>query len=317
MLLVTYNHEQFIRQAIDSILMQTFSGKIVIVVADDGSHDATVAVIRAYEEAGAACPFIFLPAHENVGITRNYERGFAACTGDYVAVLEGDDYWTDPLKLEKQVAFLESHRECVACGTNYIVFEEVMKRFTPRVPTLDGWTYLTSRSLIYDNVIGNFSTCMYRAASLRLIPPSLFRLKAYDWALHIILGQFGPIGFLQSPMSVYRIHPGGTWGALTNEQRIVEQIDLIHQYDQATSGIFHAEFDDLARRLTASIVPAMTGAPPEGTPAPAPLPPQAPRVRALRRVVTTALAVCPPFILSIVKLTLPPAFANRLKNAIR
>ncbi|MFM0017749.1 glycosyltransferase [Paraburkholderia azotifigens] len=305
-LLVTYNHERFVRQALDSILMQRFDGEIDIVVADDKSTDATVAVIRTYQEIDPSISISYLSSPRNLGITRNYQRGFAACTGDYVAVLEGDDYWTDPCKLAKQVSFLESHRECVMCSANYIVFEEGPRRFTPRVPELQGWNYLTSRSLISDNVIGNFSTCVYRAESLRLLPPSLFTIKAYDWAIHISLGQFGPIGFLREPMSVYRVHPKGSWSLLSHQQKLAEQLALLPQYDRATGGTFHAEFEELARQLISAGAISTTT-----------LRSHTFKKRLLIKVLGFVASACPPFIVGLVKLTVPPVLISRLRNIIR
>jgi glycosyltransferase involved in cell wall biosynthesis len=305
-LLVTYNHEPFIRQAMDSILMQRFDGEIEIIVADDMSTDATVAVIRTFQEIDARVSFRYLKAARNLGITRNYERGFAACTADYVAVLEGDDYWTDPRKLAKQVRFLENRRECVACSSNYIVFDEGLKQFAPRIPILEGWDYLTSRSLIRDNVIGNFSTCMYRTGALRLVPPSLFSIKAYDWILHITLGQFGLIGFLRSPMSVYRVHPKGSWSLLTHQQKLAEQLELLPQYDRATGGTFHSEFEELAQQLIAAGAISATT-----------LRTHTFKKRLLLNMLQFAASTCPPFIVAVAKLTIPPALSSRLRNIIR
>src|SRR5467141_1026888 len=86
-LLVTYNHEGYIRQALDSVLMQETDFDFEIVVADDYSQDSTIAVIKEYQ---AKHPQLrILSSERNVGITRNYQRGFAACRGEYIAVLEG------------------------------------------------------------------------------------------------------------------------------------------------------------------------------------------------------------------------------------
>lgn len=305
-LLVTYNHERFIRQAVESILMQRFDGEIEILVADDKSTDATVAIIRTYQQTDARFSFRYLKSPRNLGITRNYERGFAACTTEYVAVLEGDDYWTDPCKLDKQVRFLDAHRECVACSSNYIVFEEAPKRFTPRVPQLEGWEYLSSRSLIGDNVIGNFSTCTYRTSALRLVPPSLFTIKAYDWALHITLGQFGLIGFLREPMSVYRMHAKGSWSLLTHQQKLAEQLALLPFYDRATGGTFHAEFEELGRQLIGAGAVSTTT-----------LRSHTVKKHIALKLLAFAVNSCPPFLVMLAKITIPPALVGRMKNIIR
>src|SRR5205085_12529467 len=95
-LLVTYNHEQYIRQALDSVLMQRTDFDFEIVVADDFSQDSTRAIVEGYQ--AEYYNIRILQSEKNVGITHNYQPGSAACRGEYVAVLEGDDYWTSPNK---------------------------------------------------------------------------------------------------------------------------------------------------------------------------------------------------------------------------
>jgi glycosyltransferase involved in cell wall biosynthesis len=305
-LLVTYNHEPFIRQAIESIALQRLDGELEIIVADDKSTDATLAIIRTFQITNPKLRFRFLKTLRNLGITRNYERGFAACTAEYVAVLEGDDYWTDPYKLQKHIDFLDTHRECVSCSSNYIVFEEATKCFTPRVLPRDGWEYLTSRSLISDNLIGNFSTCTYRTSALRLLPPSLFTVKAYDWALHITLGQFGLIGFLREPMSVYRVHAKGSWSLLTRQQRLADQLALLPLYDRITRGTFHDEFTRLGQQLIDA-----------GAESTSSLRAHVVKRHVMISILSFALKLFPPLVITIAKALIPPFLVSRVKNIIR
>src|SRR5712692_739118 len=108
-LLITYNHEKYIRQALDGVMMQKTDFDFEIVVADDHSLDSTIAIIEEYQADNHNIRV--LPSERNVGITRNYQRGFGACRGEYIAVLEGDDFWISPTKLRTLVAFLEQHPE--------------------------------------------------------------------------------------------------------------------------------------------------------------------------------------------------------------
>lgn len=301
-LLVTYNHEQFVREAMDSVLLQNYSGEIELIVADDASKDGTVDVIRAYEGRDPRITFTYLDSSQNRGITRNYERAFAACNADYVAVLEGDDYWTSPDKLTKQVEFLQDHRECVLCGTNYIVFDEAKARYTTRVHGFEGFTYLDSRSLIFDNLIGNFSTCVYRTSALRKLPKELFEIKAYDWAVNIYLGQFGLIAFLNNPMSVYRVHPKGTWSLLTYQQKLAEQLELIPHYDKMTGHFFHDEFARLASELSAA-----------GATNQLKLKSRDYLKRFVRSSLRFVRQCCPPIIVTIGKQTIPPIVLQRIQ----
>lgn len=251
-LLVTYNHAAYIRQALDSVLWQDIDQNFEIVVADDASTDNTRAIIKEYEGRDPRVRFRFLAEAPNMGITRNYQRAFAAIESEYVAVLEGDDIWCSPQKLSSQLAFLEAHRECVLCGSNYFVYSEEEAKYTERMEATNGFRYLSSRDLIADNLIGNFSTCLYRVSALRNLPVALFDLRAYDWAVNITVGCQGLIGFLNTPLSIYRIHSGGSWSLLTHRQKLASQLEVIPQYDAVTNGIFHTEFEALASRLRAA-----------------------------------------------------------------
>lgn len=121
---ITYNQARYIRQAIDSILMQhrrTFD--LEILVGDDASGDGTPNILLEYQKKHPDLFRLFLH-EENVGATKNSYELFMAARGDYIAILEGDDYWTDPDKIQKQVDFLEQHAEYAACCCDFEVVDE-------------------------------------------------------------------------------------------------------------------------------------------------------------------------------------------------
>lgn len=114
--MVTYNHEKYIAEALESVLMQQTNFDFEIVIGEDCSTDQTRSIIKNYENK---YPNIIFPIYhdKNVGANRNaYEFTFPLCKGKYIACLEGDDYWTDPFKLQKQVDFLEQNKDYVICG---------------------------------------------------------------------------------------------------------------------------------------------------------------------------------------------------------
>lgn len=248
-LLVTYNHEKFINQALESVSYQKYRGPIRVIVADDCSTDGTLTVITEFAKSNEHIAFIFLPSAPNIGITANYARGFAAAQAKYVAVLEGDDFWSSTEKLSKQITFLEEHRECVACACNYYISDERRYSNNLRINSSAGYLLLTPRSLIRDNVIGNFSTCVYRREVLQSLPTKLFSVKAYDWAVNICVSMQGVIGFLNEPLSVYRQHENSTWSRLEKTEKLREQAEIIPIYDELTGGAFHEEFELLRRSL--------------------------------------------------------------------
>jgi glycosyltransferase involved in cell wall biosynthesis len=194
-----------------------------------------------------------LDTPSNLGITRNYQRAFASCTTDYVAVLEGDDYWSSPQKLRRQREFLDQQPQCPMCAVNFMVYEEAIGRFTPRTAPGPGTRMLSAADQIADNVAANFSTFMCRLSALRALPPRLFEITAYDWIISICLARMGPIGFIEEPMSVYRLHPGGVWTGATILDQLKTQLDIIPGYDALTDRTLHDEFSALAARLQTAI----------------------------------------------------------------
>lgn len=242
-LLITYNHEKYIAQAIDSILMQKVDFSYEIVVADDASTDKTRAIIQNYSDKNPG-KFKILPIGKNLGITKNYQRAFAACEGKYIAVLEGDDVWTSVHKLQKQVDFLDDHTDCSFCFNKLIIKEENSGIFKnqPSADFIDNKKILFASDLARVNFIGNFSACMYRKSIINSIDNSLYDLKVYDWMVNIVCAQSGPIGYLNEPMSVYRLHDGGSWSTKKDEEKENELMSLIDEYDKFLDGKFHEEF---------------------------------------------------------------------------
>ena len=113
-LIVTYYHEQYIKKALDSVLTQNVEEEMEILVGDDGSQDNTVKILKEYS---LQFPFIKIYDHENVGLSRNIYDLLKRAQGDYIAILEGDDYWIDEKKLIKQRKILEEFN-CLATACN-------------------------------------------------------------------------------------------------------------------------------------------------------------------------------------------------------
>ena len=249
-LLVTYNHEKYIRQALDSILCQSFDGSYRIVVADDCSTDTTVSIIREYADTNAHVAFFFLPNTSNLGITRNYQRGFAACSAKYVSVLEGDDYWLTNSKLRKQCDFLDRNPGFIFCACNHYNYnQDNFSYYLEHKSRRGDYITITPQELIVKNIIGNFSTSMYRLSAIQKVPPALYDLKSYDWIFNICMGMQGMIAFLMEPLSVYRVHGGGNWSGLPERKKLQDQIALIEPYDVLTNHVFHSDFETVKYHL--------------------------------------------------------------------
>jgi len=112
-LIVSYNHAQSIKRAIDSVLQQSFKDFRIIIV-DDGSTDGSVEIIKQFERLNKNIK-VYLENHS--GLMSSYLKGFSQCTGDYIALCDGDDYWIDNDKLKKQIDYMENNKDCGLCIT--------------------------------------------------------------------------------------------------------------------------------------------------------------------------------------------------------
>lgn len=205
-LLITYNQDQYIRQTIESILMQRFNGEVVVIVADDCSTDKTLDIIKSFETI-STFKFEYCDSKVNLGLVKNYQRAFQACSGNYIAVLEGDDYWTDPFKLQKHVDFLDAHRECVMSYDRNLTFLQDSQKILIDNENINiGNKYITAQNLASGNCIGNFSKCVYRKSVVDKLNPEIYDMDIADWMFNLCVAQFGLIGQLGEIMSVYRIH---------------------------------------------------------------------------------------------------------------
>lgn len=128
--ILTYNQAQYIRQCLDAVLMQEVDFDYEIVIGDDASTDGTIAILEEYARKckvyGVRCKEIrVIKSEKNEGISMNYKKVLSACTGKYIALCEGDDFWTDSRKLQVQVVFLETQPDYGFVGTyNTLLFPD-------------------------------------------------------------------------------------------------------------------------------------------------------------------------------------------------
>nr|BAG11528.1 putative glycosyltransferase [Mycobacterium intracellulare] len=203
---VSYNHEAFIRETLDGIVAQKTDFPVEVIIADDASTDATPAIIRDYADR---YPHLFRPIlrSENVGIHANVSAALSATRGEYLAICEGDDYWTDPMKLSKQVAFLDEHPEISVCFHPVQVLWTDGRKGSEFPPA--GWRHdLTIDALIRRNFIQTNSVLYRRQARYDDIPPDVMPM---DWYLHVRHAASGGIAMLAETMAVYRRHPQSFW----------------------------------------------------------------------------------------------------------
>ena len=249
-LLITYNQEKYIRESLDSILMQDMPVSYEIVVADDHSTDNTPAIIKEVFNRSNT-DYRMLESIKNLGIDKNYQRGFAACKGKYIAVMEGDDYWTDPLRLKKHMAFLEAHRECVLSFNRLILFRQDLGVFSVHHwESSEDFQYFRSNDVAGGYFIGNMSATVIRSSIIQKIKDDFYDLGiGADWGLGIALGQYGLLGKLKETMSVHRVHKEGFWNSSSFKQKQTRLINRIDAYNKYFNYHFDKEFMQFKRKL--------------------------------------------------------------------
>lgn len=226
-MLITFNHERYVAQALDSILMQRRDFVIEINVIDDASTDGTQAIVRDYVRKHPGLINCYFNA-KNVGhiaTQLNTIRGFQTLRGKYFALLEGDDYWTDENKLALQVAFLDANTSFVACAhPTFKVFDDGSR---PPEHFLPFRTFARSHATMYDLIsmagVFHLSSILYRNVFGQAPPPALADPYSCEVTINMTYGLFGDFFCLDRYMSAYRVHDQGSFSG-----RSAEDIWLFH-----------------------------------------------------------------------------------------
>lgn len=228
---LAYNHEKYIRKTLEGFVMQKTNFRFEAIVHDDASTDGTAAIIREYAEK---YPDIIKPIYETENQYSKKDGSLTkimhnACKGKYIAYCEGDDYWTDPYKLQKQVDFLEVHSDYVMCSHRYYSFiqekNELDTTVLPKLSNeLEGITYN-----LEDYIKGVWYThplsVIYRNEALNL--ERLFRYKyKIDKILYYEILKSGKGYLLPDIMAVYRIHNNGVWSGISTDNQALLMCNL-------------------------------------------------------------------------------------------
>jgi glycosyltransferase involved in cell wall biosynthesis len=224
-LMITYNHEQFIAQAIESALAQVTDFDYEIVIGEDYSTDRTRDIIASFADK---YPDRVRPLYRevNLGMNRNFIQTLLECKGQYVAVLEGDDYWTHSDKLQKQGGFLDTHPGYAMCFHNVSTVYENQDKLAHHWHHEGMRDTFTLLDLLDHNYI-NTCSIMFRRGLIPHFPERFYSLGMGDWPLHILNAQHGLIGYIDQPMAVYRIHAGGIWSLLNKFRHWEVEVDVL------------------------------------------------------------------------------------------
>lgn len=228
--LITYNHASFIEQAVEGVLIQKTSFLWELIIADDCSTDGTKEIVLNYRNKYPDIIKLILQ-ERNVGPEKNWFELIHTPESKYIAYFDGDDYWTDPLKLQKQVDFLENNNDVALCFHNSIIensntgskelfHKKKMKAFYLGNDLLKYWLIPTA-SMVMRNVIPEKF-------------PSFFTNATHgDLALFLFVSQYGKIGYIPDIMSVYRKNPAGVtnnFKGINHNLVHIEQCKLMKDY---------------------------------------------------------------------------------------
>ncbi len=234
--LITYNHAPFIAQAIEGVLMQQTNFDFEIVIGEDGSNDGTREIVQQYQAKYPDKIRLLLNDRKNVIYIDgkptgrwNFMNTLRQCRGQYIALLDGDDYWTSPHKLQKQVDLLDQNPDCAFCFHDV----ETLLDDGTRTP---GYELIHVRKPWYE-LRGIFSgefyppTCsvVYRNGLFKDFPDWFTKVPFADFPLHVLNGERGKIGFLNESLGVYRLHPGGIWSQGQRKTEWSEEVWRVRQ----------------------------------------------------------------------------------------
>jgi glycosyltransferase involved in cell wall biosynthesis len=251
--MITYAHEAFIKEAIEGVLMQECDFEVELIVANDCSPDNTDFVINEILKSHPRADWIkYTNQENNKGMMPNFIWALEQCQGKYIALCEGDDYWIDPYKLQKQVDFLEeNHKYSIHSSNAYLQRVNGLK-LEPAITELR-----KSSFEFFDFIHTNyFITCtvMFRKDNINYfnMPNSV---KYGDWFLYLWLLKNGDKAY-HSPdiFSVYRIHSGGVYSSLSENDKLkneIEHINLFHKYFniKTKSQITNAKLNSLHTKI--------------------------------------------------------------------
>ncbi|MDP3921147.1 MAG: glycosyltransferase [Candidatus Omnitrophota bacterium] len=249
----SYNHSKFIEEALDSFLIQKTTFPFEIIVFDDASTDSTQEIIEGYVKK---YPNLFVPLlqKENLwqdrGVSGTVTVAYPNARGRYMAMCDGDDYWTDPLKLQKQVDYLDKFSEVSLCFHNAEIVNEEGSFVGDFHPGPDS-QFLDARYIISQGWRIATASMMFRSKYLKQNMPSWLKYApSGDYALHLLLSHYGYLYGLKDKMSVYRNNPNGLHVEFGKRMFFLKSgLKLLDDFDKETKGEYWSSIQKAKIRL--------------------------------------------------------------------
>ena len=222
---ITFNHEKYIEEALHGFLMQQTKVPFEILIHDDASTDSTQEILKGYQ---AKYPNLIFGIYQtenqwSKGVKRiNPDFNFSRAKGKYIAMCEGDDFWTDPFKLQKQYEYLEANPDCSVCFTATTLYQdknpEKSEIYRPKKVNVD--TIFTIEETIWKP--GNFMTTVsmfFRTEYVKQLPEWVMEAPVGDMPLSLYLGTKGDYGYINDVTCSYRLMASGSWSANKDFER--------------------------------------------------------------------------------------------------
>ena len=248
--ILAYNHEKYIVDCLNSIIIQKGDFNLNIIICEDKSTDGTEGIVDAYINnvvVGKSVTFEFFKSEENLGMVKNLKRLIKACSkSKYNALMDGDDCWNDENRLQTHIEFMESHPECSISFDDIIIKNKNDYDFYNIQQQIKGDIF-TTPDITSINFIGNISCCFYYSKYLDQIPNEFFEIFVGDWMLNIICSMFGEIGHIKKTMTVYRRHDHGIWSGLNDYDKNKKTIELIDVYNKFLNYIYDEQFSNIRK----------------------------------------------------------------------
>ena len=214
----TYNHEKYIAQALESILMQRTNFPFGVVVLDDCSSDGTADIARSFERSSNGLLRVRASAVNKNDMTEMISV-LESTSSPYIAFLDGDDFWTSAEKLQNQVNFLESELGCSGCFHNV---EKIYEDGSTEDYNPSDQKRYSSIEDLFPGCFIHFGSAMLRKSALVPLPRWLNEIAWGDWALYLLAAHHGTLGYIPEKMSVYRIHKHGFWSGRSELDQLAE-----------------------------------------------------------------------------------------------
>ncbi|NHE56244.1 glycosyltransferase [Cyclobacterium plantarum] len=239
--MITYNHSKFLEMSIEGVLLQQTNFNVELIISDDASPDGTEVIVERYLNiAHENINVVYYKHSNNLGAIPNFEWTLNKCTGKYIAICEGDDYWIDPKKLQLQVDFLESNKNYILSFHDRSIVNnvgEVLKKNS--LPTsikrdlnfedlAKGVFTVPTQTVVFRNCIKNF-------------PKVFSSVLNGDTFLFLLLAERGKFYYEKRiTETFYRIHNGGVWSSINYERSLLESYNtynIIYNYFNKHHGL--------------------------------------------------------------------------------